>query len=60
MWKMPLEELLKPLLLKSVEGETAGEVRGLACHSEKVKPGALFFSLNGRRGDCLLYTSRCV
>lgn len=57
MWKMPLEELLKPLLLKSVEGETAGEVSGLACHSEKVKPGALFFSLNGRRGEGWQYAA---
>ena len=47
---MMLEELLKPLLIKSVEGEIDGEVCALACHSKKVKPGALFFSLEGRRG----------
>ena len=39
--KMDLETLLKPLLLKKVEGEVAGEVSGLACHSKKVKPGML-------------------
>lgn len=50
MRKMMLEELLKPLLLKSMDGDITGEVSGLACHSGKVKPGALFFSLEGRRG----------
>jgi len=48
---MDLETLLKPLLLKKVEGEIAGEVSGLACHSKKVKPGMLFFALTGRREE---------
>ncbi len=51
MGKVPLGELLKPLLLKSVEGEITGEVSGLACHTGKVVPGSLFFSLEGRRGE---------
>lgn len=49
--KIPLEELLRPLLVKSVEGEIAGEVSGLACHSHNIEPGALFFSLEGRHGQ---------
>ncbi len=57
MRKMMLEELLKPLLLKNVEGEITGEVSGLACHSEKVGPGALFFSLEGRRGKGWQYAA---
>ncbi|NLA27123.1 MAG: UDP-N-acetylmuramoyl-L-alanyl-D-glutamate--2,6-diaminopimelate ligase [Firmicutes bacterium] len=51
MRKVPLGELLEALLLKSVEGEVAGEVSGLACHTEKVEPGSLFFSLEGRCGE---------
>ena len=54
---MALEELLKPLLLKSVEGEIAGEVSGLSCHTEKIEPGALFFSLQGRRGKGWQYAA---
>ena len=42
------DELLKPLLLKSVKEIAGGERIGLP--QRKVKPGALFFSLNGRRG----------
>lgn len=54
---MALEELLKPLLLKRVEGEIAGEVSGLSCHTGKIEPGALFFSLQGRRGKGWQYAA---
>ncbi len=54
---MALEELLKPLLLKSVEGEIAGEVSGLSCHTGKIEPGALFFSLQGRRSKGWQYAA---
>lgn len=55
---MTLEELLKPLLLKSVEGEIAGEVSALSCHTGDVEPGALFFSLQGRRGKGWQYAAQ--
>ena len=44
---MDLKMLLKPLQLKNLEGEVSGKVKGLACDSRKVKPGALFFALSG-------------
>jgi UDP-N-acetylmuramoyl-L-alanyl-D-glutamate--2,6-diaminopimelate ligase len=51
MYTMPLRELVEPLLLKSVEGNAAGEVTGFADHSDRVRPGNLFLALSGRQTE---------
>ncbi len=55
-----LEKLLESLLLKKVEGDPEGKVTGLAYHSERVKPGNLFFSLEGRRGRGWRYAQEAM
>ena len=39
-----LDELLKFLHIKTVEGRTDIPVRGLAYHSDRVQPGFIFFA----------------
>jgi UDP-N-acetylmuramoyl-L-alanyl-D-glutamate--2,6-diaminopimelate ligase len=46
-----LDELLKVLRLKVIEGRTSIPIRGLAYHSERVQPGFIFFCLEGTRAD---------
>jgi UDP-N-acetylmuramoyl-L-alanyl-D-glutamate--2,6-diaminopimelate ligase len=51
MYRMPLCRLVEPLLLKSLEGNAAGEVTGFAAHSAHVRPGNLFLALSGRHTE---------
>lgn len=61
MHAVPLRMLLEPLLLKKMEGVTGEEtVTGLACHSGRVKPGHLFFSLSGRSGEGWRYAGEAL
>lgn len=60
MYKMPLQKLLEPLLIKSVEGRAGGAVTGLVYHSNRVKPGNLFFSLSGRQGEGWQYAGEAL
>ncbi len=46
-----LERLLETLHYIDVEGQTKISIRGLECRSEKVKPGYIFFCLEGGRAD---------
>jgi UDP-N-acetylmuramoyl-L-alanyl-D-glutamate--2,6-diaminopimelate ligase len=46
-----LDELLKFLHIKKVEGQTSIPVRGMAYHSDRVQPGFIFFCLEGTRND---------
>ena len=46
-----LQELLQALPLVRVEGEGQVKVRGLAYHTAHVKPGFLFFCLEGNKYD---------
>lgn len=57
---MPLQRLLLPLLIKSVEGGADGNVTGLAYHSSRARPGNLFFSLPGRRGEGWQYAREAL
>jgi UDP-N-acetylmuramoyl-L-alanyl-D-glutamate--2,6-diaminopimelate ligase len=55
-----LDELLKFLHIKTVEGRTDIPVRGLAYHSDRVQPGFIFFCLEGVRGDGHEYIDQAV
>ena len=60
MGEMPVEKLLESLLLKDIKGNVAGNVTGLAYHSEKVETGNLFFALPGTRSHGWEYARDAV
>lgn len=48
---MELKELLRYLHVSRVEGDYAAPLRGLAYHTDQVKPGYVFFCLQGKHAD---------
>jgi UDP-N-acetylmuramoyl-L-alanyl-D-glutamate--2,6-diaminopimelate ligase len=48
---MFLSDLIASLPYKNVDGATALTIKGIACHSTRVKDGYLFFALRGTQSD---------
>lgn len=57
---MRLKELLRPLLLKEVTGDSRVEIRGMETDSRRVRPGDLFIALRGFSVDGHRYLPEAV
>lgn len=47
---MKLQELIKQLHIKHINGDTSVEITGISIHTQTLKPGDLFVCIPGRSG----------
>ena len=57
---MRLGDLLRGVQTASAPPSADVEIRGIACHSGKVEPGAIFFALHGAKADGNLYVADAI
>lgn len=57
---MKLENLLKDIAEVKIKGSQDLEIQGLVSHSQRVKPGALFFALKGSQSDGHQYLEEAI